>query len=194
MPDPYLKRDDLLAGLGEVADLMSERGQRGRLYLVGGAAMVLAYSSGRGTQDVDAAIEEGYAAVMAAVHEVAERRGWTKSWLNERATAYMPRPDQRYSTTVFEHPALIVRAATPACMLAMKVKSARPKDLSDISQLLQMHNCTTMEQVDAIVEDVFPGEPLGARERRWLAGILPTPPSQPATPLRQAPPPSEDIP
>ncbi len=45
----------MLEALKEVADLMAERGQRGRLYLVGGAAMLLAYSTDRGTQDVDAA-------------------------------------------------------------------------------------------------------------------------------------------
>ncbi len=174
MPDPTLKRDDLLAALSEVADLMSDRGQKGRLYLAGGAAMVLAYSVDRGTQDVDAAIEAGYAAVMAAVHEVADRRGWTKSWLNERATAYMPRPEQRHSITVFEHPALTVLAATLDAMLAMKVRAGRRKDLSDIRHLLQMNNCTTMEQVETIVETIFPDEPLGERQRRWLADILPS--------------------
>ena len=57
MPTPELSRDDLLDALGEVAAILHSRGQRGRVYVVGGAAMMLAHSVNRATQDIDAAIE-----------------------------------------------------------------------------------------------------------------------------------------
>ncbi len=172
MPTPELNRGDLLDALGEVAAIMDGRGQRGRVYVVGGAAMMLAHSADRATQDIDAAIEEGYAAVTDAARVVAERRGWPRSWLNEGATVYMPRPDQRHGTTIYEHPALTVVAATSEHMLAMKAKAARPTDRQDVEALLLERNYTHLAQVEAVVAATFPDEPLGVRQRQWIAAII----------------------
>ncbi|MCY3619796.1 MAG: hypothetical protein OXG66_19140 [Acidimicrobiaceae bacterium] len=38
----------------------------------------------------------------------------------------MPRPDQRHGTTIYEHPALTVVAATSEHMLATKANTACP--------------------------------------------------------------------
>lgn len=71
-------RPDLLDTLGEVAAIMHRRGQRGRVYVVGGATMMLIHSADRATQDIDADIEEGYFAVTGAACIVAQRRGWPR--------------------------------------------------------------------------------------------------------------------
>ncbi|MDE0495016.1 MAG: DUF6036 family nucleotidyltransferase [Acidimicrobiaceae bacterium] len=172
MPTPELNRNDLLDALGEVAAIMHSRGQRGRVYVVGGAAMMLAYSADRATQDIDAAIEEGYSAVTDAARIVAEQRGWPRSWLNEGATVYMPRPDQRHGTTIFGHPALTVVAATAEHMLAMKAKAARPTDRQDVEALMRQHSYTHLAQVEAVVQATFPDEPLGPRQQQWIAAII----------------------
>ena len=172
MPTPELSRDDLLDALGEVAAIMHRRGQRGRVYVVGGAAMMLAHSANRATQDIDAAIEHGYSAIMDAARVVAKQRGWPRSWLNEGATVYLPRPDQRYGTTIFNHPALTVVAANAEHMLAMKAKAARPTDRQDVEALLQQRNYTSLTQVEAVVEATFPDQPLGQRQRQWITAII----------------------
>jgi len=172
VPTPELNRSDLLDALGEVAAIMHSRNQRGRVYVVGGAAMMLAYSADRATQDIDAAIEEGYSAVTDAARIVAEQRGWPRSWLNEGATVYMPRPDQRHGTTIFDHPALTVVAATAEHMLAMKAKAARPTDRQDVEALMRQHNYTHLAQVEAVVQATCPDEPLGPRQRQWIAAII----------------------
>lgn len=107
-----------------------------------------------------------------AARVVAERRGWPRSWLNEGATVYMPRRDQRHGTTVFDHPALTVVAATAEHMLAMKAAAARPTDRQDVEALLLQHNYTHLAQVEAVVEATFPDEPLGERQRQWVAAII----------------------
>ena len=132
VPTPELSRDELLDALRELATIMQLRGQHGRIYVVGGAAMMLAHSVNRATQDIDAAFEEGYAAIIDAARDVAERRGWPRSWLNEGATVYMPRRDQRHGSIIFDHPALTVIAATAEHMLAMKATAARPDDRQDV--------------------------------------------------------------
>ena len=172
MKPPHLKAEDIQLALEEVAEIMQARSQRGRLYLVGGAAMMLAYSSDRGTQDVDASIEEGHVAVCEAVREVSERHGWPRTWLNEGAVAYMPERDKRHFVTVLSHPALTVVVATPDVMLAMKAKAARLIDRSDMEKLLHLHGYTTLRQVEEVVEAVFPDEPLTKRQRRDLSSMI----------------------
>lgn len=53
-----------------------------------------------------------------------------------KATGYMPRPDQRHGTAIFDHPALTAVAATAEHMLAMMVKAARPAARQDVEALL----------------------------------------------------------
>ena len=122
---------------------MESRGEQGRVYVVGGAAMLLAHSADRATRDIDAAIEHGFAAVTEAARIVAQRRGWPRAWLNEGATVFMPRPPQRRGAVIFDHPALIVIAATSEHMLAMKAKAARPTDRGDIVLRLSSTRRTT---------------------------------------------------
>ena len=84
----------------------------------------------------------------------------------------MPRPDQRSGTTVFDHPALTVIAATAEHMLAMKATAARFDDRQDFEALLQQCNYTSVAQVEALVAATFPDEPLGPRQRRWIAAVI----------------------
>ena len=126
-------RRDLLAALEEVAEILRTRRQTARIYIVGGAAMAMAYDSERFTHDIDAVILDSHGAVTSAVHEVAGRRGLPTSWLNEQASAYVPKSEDRRGRVVFDHPCLRVTAASPKRMLAMKTMSARPADISDLS-------------------------------------------------------------
>lgn len=162
---------NLLAAFEEMATILHRDGDSGRIYIAGGAAMLLAHGSVRATEDVDASIDAGHGAVTLAAHEVARRHGWAKSWLNEQATAYMPPPEHRRGSVVFDHPALEVVAATKDHLLAMKVRAARITDKSDVERLLVSCGCNSVEQVEVLVMDVF-GEALRTRQRLWLEGVL----------------------
>ena len=169
---PKFTRAGLLDALEELASIIESRGEEGRVYVVGGAAMILAHSADRATRDIDAAFEHGFAAVSEAARIVAKRRDWPRTWLNEGATVFMPRPPQRRGAVIFDHPALKVIAATSEHMLAMKAKAARPTDRGDIELLLRQGNYTSIDQIENTVNAVFPDEPLGPRQRRWLAAVL----------------------
>jgi Nucleotidyltransferase of unknown function (DUF6036) len=52
-----LNRDDIAALLDELAGELEAEGVHGDLFLVGGAAMALAYSTRRATRDLDAIFE-----------------------------------------------------------------------------------------------------------------------------------------
>lgn len=158
-----MRRDDFIAVLTETAEILERRRASARVYIVGGAAMALAYGSDRFTRDMDGVITEGYAELTEAVREVARRRGLPASWLNEQASSYIPRGEDRRALAVFDHPALRVVAASPERMLAMKVMSGRRSDIQDVKTLLGILGFTTEGEVLETVRKVFPDEPLPER-------------------------------
>lgn len=167
-----LTETELRAALSELAERLRARGATGRVYIVGGAAMALAYDSDKLTRDIDAAITEGHGPVIEAVRDIARARRWPSTWLNEQATPYLPTVRDRHSNVVFDHPSLKVVAASPEHMLAMKVRAARSSDGTDVRQLLARTGLSDARQVEALVESVFPDERLGERQRRWLEDLL----------------------
>ena len=169
---PAFDRAELVEALEELAAVLQRRGERGRIYVAGGAAMILAHAAARLTRDVDAAIQEGYRAVTDAARVVAERRGWPRTWLNEGAVSFMPQRSQRRGAVILDHPALKVVAATSEHMLAMKVKAARAADETDAELLLREGRYSTLEQVEDLVSAVFPDEPLHERQRQWVGALL----------------------
>lgn len=160
-----MNRDDFSAALTDVAEILERRRASARVYIVGGAAMALAYDSDRYTGDMDGLITDGYAELTEAVREVARRRGLPSSWLNEQASSYIPRGEDRRGWAVFDHPALRVIAASPERMLAMKVMSARRADIGDIRTLLGILGFTAAGEVWETVAKVFPDEPPPERSR-----------------------------
>ena len=167
-----LSANELRAALGEVAGRLQRRGRRARIYVVGGAAMALAYEADRLTRDIDAAIVEGHGPLLEEVRAVARERAWPTTWLNEQATAYMPPAPDRHSTVVFDHPALVVAVASPRHMLAMKARAARASDVADVANLLARCGHPTADEVEQLVTAVFAGERLGQRRRRWLEDVI----------------------
>ena len=55
-----MDRMEILGLLAELSERLDERGVRGEMFLVGGAAMALAYSTRRSTSDLDAIFERTF--------------------------------------------------------------------------------------------------------------------------------------
>lgn len=53
------------------------------------------------TEDIDARIGGDHSEVIKAVHAVARRNGMPDSWVNERATGYIPRQHDSKAKSVF---------------------------------------------------------------------------------------------
>ena len=169
---PAMGHRELVETLEELAELLRTRRTTARIYIVGGAAMAMAYGSDRFTHDIDALILDNHTAVTQAVEEVARRRGLPTSWLNEQATAYMPKGDDVHSRVVFDHPGLRVTAASPERMLAMKVRAARVTDIPDLLLLVDILGYTTPEQVKETALTVFGNEPLPQRSTSTIATLF----------------------
>ena len=177
-----LDADDLRSALGDLASRLARRNVHARLYVAGGAAMILAHHADRTTRDVDSAIEHGYEDVVEAAAEIARERGWPRSWINEQATPYMPPAGRRHGEAVFEHPHLTVIAAQATHMLVMKARAARRTDAADVRRLVSMTGVDSVAGIRDLVESVLPGETLSRRELLWLEDVL----AEPAPGRRQS--------
>ena len=163
---------ELRGALGEVAELLAHQGISVRVYIVGGAAMALAYDAERSTRDIDAVIESHHGPLTDAVREVARRHGWPGTWLNEQAAAYVPRGSDPGSRVVFDHPCLRVLAASPTRMLAMKARAARAADRGDLLRLAHLLGISTVAEIAAVVAEQFPDEPWSTRSRNVVEDLF----------------------
>ena len=88
-----LGREEIRALLDDLSAELAARGARAELFLVGGAALAVAYDATRATRDLDAVfVPTGI--VRQAAAAVAEHRGLTEDWLNDAVKGFLPGPDQ----------------------------------------------------------------------------------------------------
>jgi hypothetical protein len=168
--DTPLSRDDLLNLLQEVSDYLATNGQTAQLFIVGGAAMALAYDSGRSTTDIDGAFIPS--AVMRMVAEqVGADHGLDPDWLNDAAKGFLPGDDDD-PRVVFESESLLVQVASPKYLLAMKLHSARQgRDFDDAVKLFRMLGYSSADQAFELLESKYPSKMLQARHEYFSAEV-----------------------
>jgi predicted nucleotidyltransferase len=165
-------RRELEGALADLAARLRRNNVTARIYVVGGAAMALAYDAERTTRDVDGIVLEGHGEVMAAAAEVARDRSLPRSWLNEQASAYVPRGPDRRAIVVFDDPNLRVIAASAEHLLVMKAVAARATDIDDIETLLHLTGVATFDALVELCRRVLPDQPLPDRARAVLSELF----------------------
>lgn len=150
-----LDRDTIVGLLTELGAALDESGERADLFLVGGAAMALAYNTRRATRDLDAVFEPKQI-VYAAAKRVAERHGLAEDWLNDAVKGFLPGDDPN-ATLLFEKPGIAVRVASPRYLFAMKAVAARiERDADDLEQLYRLAGFASIEEALGCVEEFYP--------------------------------------
>lgn len=148
--------DRVTALLAELGERLADRGIEGEIYVVGGAAMMLAYSRERITRDIDAvgipqAEIDAEVAAMAADH-----RDLSSDWLSARVLPMLPRGVDAERLQVLGGPGLTVNVASPRWLLAMKARAARAdRDLDDLWVLCQILGLRTVAEVWQICDAVW---------------------------------------
>jgi len=124
--------DNVLLGRAELERAFTALGERlvrggivADVFIVGGAAMALAYDAARVTRDVDAMFKP-HGIVHEEAMRVADDLGLPRWWLNEQASTYISGKDDPGKRRVFDHPGLRVMAASPRHIFAMKAPVSRP--------------------------------------------------------------------
>ena len=148
-----LDREQILVGLNDLADELRLRGERAHLFLVGGAAMAVAYNTRRSTRDVGLLAAPGDT-VLDAAKAVADRRGWSHDWLEDGARVFKPAL-QDPEAVLIETDSLHVAVGSPRFVLAMKLFAARDKDRDDVDVLLPLAGVRTAAAARALVYEAY---------------------------------------
>ncbi len=168
-----LGRDEIITLLDELNDELHRHDVHADVFLVGGAALALAYDVGRSTRDLDAVFVPTDV-VRQAAEAVAQRWDLAKDWLNDAVKGFLPGPDpdaRRY----YDGGALTVDVASPRYLLAMKLLASRVEtDADDIAFLYRQVGFTTVDQGLDLLESMYRGRPVDPKVQYLLTEIVET--------------------
>jgi len=170
--------DDVLLGRAELENAFTALGERlarrgvvADIFVVGGAAMALAYDANRVTRDVDARFVP-HGIVHEEAVRVADDLGLPRWWLNEQASVYISGKDDAGKRRVFDHPGLRVMAASPHHIFAMKALAARARDVDDLRLLADLAEIESADAAIQICADFYPDEPISQRSTAVLRELF----------------------
>ena len=171
-PTEGLDRAAILDLLADVASEAERREVSLSIFLVGGAAMALAYSTSRATKDLDGVFEPKAIVYEIAASVAANRPelGLPPDWINDAAKSFLPGDDLQAST-LFESPGLAVRVASPRYLFVMKALAAREADEDDLRTLYPLCGFGGAEEALDVVTAAYPGRLLKASTQYLVEGI-----------------------
>jgi hypothetical protein len=150
---------------------LTREGVRAQIFIVGGAAMALAYSTRRVTKDIDAVFEPKQT-VYAAAAKVAEELDLPEGWLNDAVKGFMPGPDDA-PRPVPAIQGIEVTMASPRYLLAMKLMAMRfGEDDEDIEILLRECDIQSAGEALEVLKQVYPAKEPPAKTRFFLEELL----------------------
>jgi hypothetical protein len=166
-----MDRGQIIAALTSLAEELDSQGVSAQMYVVGGAAIALAFDERRSTRDIDAVFEPK-AVVYEAAGRVAECSGLAPDWLNDAVKGFLAGDDDE-SAPILELPGLSVLTASPRTLLAMKVLAHRPGEDDEDVRLLAAHlGLTRAEEILAVAERTY-GDRLDPAARFFVEELFP---------------------
>lgn len=170
MPEKFT-RAKIVTALQALGEELTDRGVHGQLFVVGGAAMALAYSDRRVTRDIDAVFEPK-TVIYEAAEKMAESLDLPADWLNDAAKSFMPGPDED-PRPIPEIKGIEIATASPRYLLAMKLMATRiGEDDEDIEVLLRECKITRPEEALALLESMYPAHEPSLKTRLLLEELL----------------------
>lgn len=171
MPDKSFSRPKIIAALQALGDELTRRGVHGQVFIVGGAAMALAYSSRRVTKDINAVFEPKSIVYQAAA-KVADELDLPEDWLNDAVKGFMPGDDPD-RVPLPDVRGIEVTTASPAYLLAMKLMAMRfGEDEEDIELLLRECSITNASDALALLARLYPHQKPPLKTRLFLEEML----------------------
>lgn len=151
-----------LLDAARIRELLTELGRRldaqgisARMFLVGGAAMALAFNTRRVTRDLDAVFEPKVAVYDEAAR-MAEDLGLPDGWLNDAVKGLLPDRSGAQVGSHFEAAGVSVEVASAEYLFAMKAMAAREVvDTDDLRFLADHLGLTGAAEARALVERYY---------------------------------------
>ncbi|HEU4393450.1 MAG TPA: DUF6036 family nucleotidyltransferase [Solirubrobacterales bacterium] len=165
-----MDRDEIIEALTALATELDRRNVSAEMYVVGGAAIALAFDERRSTRDIDAVFEPKNVVYEAAA-VVAEQRGLPSGWLNDAVKGFLEGNDPA-AAPVLDLPGLRCLAASPETLLALKVLAHRVgEDEADLRLLAAELGLEQADQVLAVAERTY-GDRLDAAARFFVEQVF----------------------
>jgi len=165
-----MDRREIIDALTALAGELERRGVVAEMYVVGGAAIALAFDERRATRDVDAVFEPKDVVYEAAAI-VAERLDLPGGWLNDAVKGFLEGDDPA-AAPVLDLPGLRCLVASPETLLALKVLAHRVgEDEDDLRLLAGKLGLETADEVLAIAERTY-GDRLDVAARFFVEEIF----------------------
>ena len=165
-----MEREEIVSALTDLAAELQRRGATAEMYVVGGAAIALAFDERRATRDIDAVFEPKNLVYEAAAI-VAADRGLPGGWLNDAVKGFLAGEDPD-ATPVLDLPGLRCLTASPRILLALKVLAHRVgEDEADVRLLSTHLGLHSAEEVLAVAEETF-GDRLEPAARFFVEEIF----------------------
>ncbi len=165
-----LDREALEEVLRQLGARLVALGVSAELYVVGGAAIALAYDSRRLTRDVDAIAVPADVVFQEARAMAVERRWLSSDWLNSRVAPMVPRLIDSDAVEALSAPGISVNVASPRHLLAMKMRAARgERDIDDIVVLARELSLQDVAEVLAVADEVW-GDGMVRPDAAFLVG------------------------
>ncbi len=172
-PTRRFRRADILKALQALGDELTREGVHGQIFIVGGAAMALAYSTRRVTRDIDAVFEPKTSIYNAAA-KVADELGLPDDWLNDAAKDFMPGNDE-HARPVPDIRGIEITTASPHYLLAMKLMAMRfGEDDEDIEVLVRECKLHSAEETLEVLERMYPSREPALKTRLFLEELFGT--------------------
>lgn len=171
-PGPVLMgRSELERAFTALGERLARRGVVADLFVVGGAAMALAYDADRVTRYVDATFVP-HGVVLEEARAVAGDLGLPPWWLNEQASVYVSGKEDPGKRRVFDHPNLRIMVASPEHIFAMKALAARGRDIDDLRHLASLAGIRTVDGALRVCRDFFADDDISPRARAVLEELF----------------------
>jgi len=165
-----MDRGEIIGALTALAEELDRRGISGEMYIVGGAAIALAFDERRATRDIDA-IFEPKSSIYEAAETVAARLDLPGGWLNDAVKGFLASHDPN-AAPVLDLPGLRCLAASPETLLALKVLAHRVgEDEDDLRLLARALGIDSAGDVLAIAERTY-GDRLDAAARFFVEQVF----------------------
>jgi hypothetical protein len=166
-----MDRTQIVELLNELGDQLAERGLRGEMFLVGGAAMALAYSTRRSTADLDA-IFEPKQIIYDIAEAIARHRDLPANWLNDSVKGFLPGADPN-ARVLLDRPGLRVTIPSPRYLLAMKLMASRiERDEDDVRLLLGLCAIRSADEALDLLQSLYGSGPIEPKVQYLIAELL----------------------
>lgn len=168
----FLDAASMWQALQLLNDELGQRGARGEVKIVGGAALTLAYTEREITVDIDAIYSPKVLIETIAADLAKTQLMWDK-WINDSARIFVPAYGLPFEWILAEEFSFLSVYVAPADVLfAMKLNASRGKDVEDIRWLANHLGVTSLDRAEEILETYFPGDGLNKKAAAILTAIF----------------------